>query len=144
MRPGRHGAAAICAIWLLASFAAPALLLTDGLFLALLLSGMLFLGLALWAAVPAAALILALRHLGRRQFRAALPLFLVPLVGLALGYGGGRFWWALRRASLPPSYACAVAAAGSWHCPEAAARFPPPARPVPSREKLTVSDRSAG
>jgi hypothetical protein len=49
---------------------------------------------------------------------------------LALCYGGGRFWWALRRASLPPSYACAVAAAGSWHCPDAAARFAPPARPV--------------
>jgi hypothetical protein len=130
MKPGRHGAAAICALWLLASFAAPALLLTDGLFLALLLTGMLFLGLALWAAVPAAALLLALRHLGRRQVRAALPLLLVPVLGLALCYGGGRFWWALRRASLPPSYACAVAAAGSWHCPEAAARLAPFARPV--------------
>ena len=120
-----HGAAAICAVWLLASFAAPALLLTDGLFLALLFTGLLFLGLALWAAVPLAALFVALRHLRRRQLRAAMPLLLLPMLGLLLCYGGGRFWLEVRRASLPPGYACAVGAAGSWHCLPAARLIQP-------------------
>lgn len=120
MKRGGHGAAAICAIWLLASFAAPALLLTDGLFLALLLTGLLFVGMALWAAVPVAALVVALRRLGQRRIRAALPLLLVPVLGLALCYGGGHFWWALHMANMPLNHACTMDAAGLWHCPQRA------------------------
>ena len=47
----RHGASAICILWLIASFVGPALLLTDGVFLALLFSGAIFIGLGVWAAV---------------------------------------------------------------------------------------------
>ena len=113
-----HGAGAVCAVWLAASFFGPALLLTDGLFLTLLLSGALFLFIGLWAAVPLVVLGLALRRLRQRRYRAAGLLVTLPLIGLLLCYGGGKFWFALRRASMPPSYACTVGAAGSWSCPE--------------------------
>jgi len=120
MKRSRHGAAAICAVWLLASFAAPALLVSDGLFLVLLLTGMLFVGVALWAAVPVVLLVLALRRLGQRRVGAALALLLVPVLGVALGYGGGQFWWALHSATLPPNRSCTLDSAGVWHCPHRA------------------------
>jgi len=116
-RPG-HGAQAICAVWLVASFLGPALLLTDGLFLALLFSGALFLGLGLWVAVPVTAFVVAVRRLLRRRYRDAALLLALPILGLLLCYGGGRFWWALRRETMPSSYACVVKAAGSWPCPQ--------------------------
>jgi hypothetical protein len=118
---GRRGAAAICALWLIASFLGPALLLTDAVFLALLFSGALFLGIGLWVAVPAVAIILAVGRLRRRRYRDAAALLALPVLGVALCLGGGRFWFALRRASLPAAYACIVPAAASGPCPSAAA-----------------------
>jgi hypothetical protein len=111
MTRSKHGPQAICAIWLIASFLGPALLLTDGLFLALLFSGALFLGLGLWVAVPVTAFVIAVRRLLQRRYRDAALLLALPILGLLLCYGGGRFWWALRRETMPPSYACAVSAA---------------------------------
>jgi hypothetical protein len=120
-----HGAGAVCAVWLAASFFAPAVLLTDGLFLILLLSGALFLFIGLWAAVPLAALFIAVQRLRQRRYRAAFLLTTMPLIGALLCFGGGEFWFALRRATMPPSYACTVGAAGSWSCPEQFVRFTP-------------------
>jgi hypothetical protein len=119
IRAGR-GAATICALWLIASFLAPAVLLTDALFLALLLSGALFIGLGLWAVVPVSATVIAIRRLRRGRYRQAAALLALPMLGLLLGWGGDRFWVALRRAALPPSYACVTPAAASGPCPAAA------------------------
>jgi hypothetical protein len=116
----RRGAVAICTLWLVASFLAPAVLLTDALFLALLLSGALFIGLGLWAAVPVIAAMVAIRRLRRGRCRQAAALLALPMLGLLLGWSGDRFWVALRRAALPPSYACVPPATASGACPAAA------------------------
>jgi|GEM_PF-6686291 hypothetical protein len=112
MTHSRSGTSAICALWLVASFVAPAVLLTDGLFLALLFSGAIFLGLGLWATVPIVALSVAGKRVCQQRYRDAVLLLALPVLGILLGYGGGKFWWALRRATMPPEHACAQAAAG--------------------------------
>lgn len=119
-RDRRRGAVAICALWLIASFLAPGVLLTDALFLALLLSGGLFIGLGLWAAAPVIAVVAAIRRLRRGRYRQAGALLALPILGLLLGWGGDRFWGALRRAALPLSYACVTPATASGPCPAAA------------------------
>jgi hypothetical protein len=84
-----RGFATVCGAWLIASVLIPALPLWEAMFFCFLLfsfglTGGMWLALSLWAAIPAAAMILAMRRVLERRYGSAVGWFSVPAAGVFL------------------------------------------------------------